>query len=91
MSIILLECEMSALVGQFEHSLALRFFGIGMKIDLSILRVLAALLQGWNENQIYIYYKSKYHKDTIYVKHYSRAWRYSNEQNRIPTLVGLTF
>ena len=31
----LLACEMSAIVRQFEHSLALPFFGIGMKIDLS--------------------------------------------------------
>ena len=30
----LLPCEMTALVGQFEHSLALPFFGIGMKTDL---------------------------------------------------------
>ena len=34
LSITLLECEMSALVRQFEHSLALPFFGIGMKTDL---------------------------------------------------------
>ena len=27
-------CEMSAIVRQFEHSLALPFFGIGMKTDL---------------------------------------------------------
>ena len=30
----LLACEMSALVQQFAHSLALPFFGIGMKTDL---------------------------------------------------------
>ena len=30
----LLACEMSAVVWYFEHSLALPFFGIGMKIDL---------------------------------------------------------
>ena len=30
MSITLLACEMSAIVQQFEHSLALPFFGIGM-------------------------------------------------------------
>ena len=30
----LLVCEMSAIVQWFEHSLALRFFGIGMKTDL---------------------------------------------------------
>ena len=30
----LLACEMSAIVWQFEHSLALPFFGIGMKADL---------------------------------------------------------
>ena len=29
----LLACEMSAIVRQFEHSLALPFFGIGMKTD----------------------------------------------------------
>ena len=33
-SITLLACEMSAIVQQFEHSLALPFFGIGMKTDL---------------------------------------------------------
>ena len=32
--IILLACEMSAIVWSFEHSLALPFFGIGMKTDL---------------------------------------------------------
>ena len=30
----LLACEMSAIVWQFKHSLALPFFGIGMKADL---------------------------------------------------------
>ena len=30
----LIVCEMSAIVWQFEHSLALPFFGIGMKTDL---------------------------------------------------------
>ena len=30
----LLACEMSAIVQYFEHSLALPFFGIGMKTDL---------------------------------------------------------
>ena len=34
LSITLLVCEMSAIVWQFEHSLALPFFGIGMKTDL---------------------------------------------------------
>ena len=34
LSITLLACEMSAIVRQFEHSLALPFFGIGMKTDL---------------------------------------------------------
>ena len=34
LSITLLVCEMSAIVQQFEHSLALLFFGIGMKTDL---------------------------------------------------------
>ena len=33
-SITLLACEMSAIIRQFEHSLALPFFGIGMKTDL---------------------------------------------------------
>ena len=33
-SITLLACEMSAIVWSFEHSLALPFFGIGMKTDL---------------------------------------------------------
>ena len=32
--IILLACEMSAIVQSFEHSLALPFFGIAMKTDL---------------------------------------------------------
>ena len=35
LSIILLACEMRAIVQEFEHSLALSFFGIGMKADLS--------------------------------------------------------
>ena len=34
LSITLLACEMSAVVRYFEHSLALPFFGIGMKTDL---------------------------------------------------------
>ena len=34
LSITLLACEMSAIVWEFEHSLALPFFGIRMKIDL---------------------------------------------------------
>ena len=34
LSIILLACEISATVWLFEHSLALPFFGIGMKTDL---------------------------------------------------------
>ena len=33
-SVTLLACEMSAIVQQFEHSLALHFFGIGVKTDL---------------------------------------------------------
>ena len=33
LSITLLACEMSATVRLFEHSLALPFFGIGMKTD----------------------------------------------------------
>ena len=32
--ITLLTCEMSAIVQEFEHSLALPFFGMGMKTDL---------------------------------------------------------
>ena len=34
MSITLLACEMSAIVQQFEHSLAFPFFGMGMKTDI---------------------------------------------------------
>ena len=34
LSITLLACEMSAIVWQFEHSLALPFFGTGMKTDV---------------------------------------------------------
>ena len=34
LSITLLACEMNAIVWSFEHSLALPFFGIGMKTDL---------------------------------------------------------
>ena len=34
LSITLLACEMCAIVQYFEHSLALPFFGIGMKTDL---------------------------------------------------------
>ena len=36
-SITLLACEMSATVPQFEHSLALPFFGIGMKTPFPVL------------------------------------------------------
>ena len=35
MSITLLACEMSAIVQQFEHTLAFPFFGIGMKLTFS--------------------------------------------------------
>ena len=35
LSITLLACEMSAIVREFEHSLALPFFGIGMKLTFS--------------------------------------------------------
>ena len=34
LNITLLACEMTAIVQSFEHSLALPFFGIGMKTDL---------------------------------------------------------
>ena len=34
LSITLLTCDVSAIVQQFEHSLSLPFFGIGMKTDL---------------------------------------------------------
>ena len=34
LSITLLTCEMGAIIQQFKHSLALPFFGIGMKTDL---------------------------------------------------------
>ena len=34
LSITLLVCQMSAIVHQFEHSLTLPFFGIGMKINI---------------------------------------------------------
>ena len=34
LSITMLVCEMSAIVQKFEHSLALPFFGIGIKTDL---------------------------------------------------------
>ena len=34
LSTTLLACEMSAIVQEFEHSLALPFFGIGMKTDI---------------------------------------------------------
>ena len=34
LSILLLTCEMSAIVRQFQHFFALPFFGIGMKTDL---------------------------------------------------------
>ena len=35
MSISLLACEMSAVVQQFEHSLALPFFGVGMTFGMT--------------------------------------------------------
>ena len=34
LSITVVTCEMSTIVQQFDHSLALSFFGIGIKIDL---------------------------------------------------------
>ena len=37
LGITLLECEMSGIVWEFEHSLALPFFGIGMKLTFSSL------------------------------------------------------
>ena len=37
LSITLLVCEMSAIVRQFEHSLQLPFFGIGMKTPFPVL------------------------------------------------------
>ena len=37
LSITLLACEMSAIVRESEHSLALLFFGIGMKTPFSVL------------------------------------------------------
>ena len=40
LSITLLACEMSAIVRQFEHSLALPFFGTGMQTDASAIREL---------------------------------------------------
>ena len=57
LSIILLACEMSAIVQQFEHSLALPFFGTGMKTDLfkscghcwvsRFAGILSAVVQQW--------------------------------------------
>ena len=45
LSITLLACEMSAIVWQFEHSLALPFFGIGMKTDLlPVFKIIILLL-----------------------------------------------
>ena len=35
LNITLLACEMSAIVQEFENSLALPFFGMGMKTDFS--------------------------------------------------------
>ena len=39
MSITLLVCEMSAIVWQFEHSLALPFFGIGLTFSSPVATV----------------------------------------------------
>ena len=50
-SIILLTYEMSAIVWWFEHSLALPFFGIGMKIDL--FQVRNELLSYWGTSACY--------------------------------------
>jgi len=44
LNLTLLACEMSAIVWWFEHSLALPFFGIGMKTDFSS-RVATAVFQ----------------------------------------------
>ena len=60
MSITLLACEMRAIVQLFEHSMALPFFGIGMKTDLfhscgdcsvfqGAAQVLVSASEGWRE------------------------------------------
>jgi hypothetical protein len=41
----LLACEMTATVGQFEHSLAFPFFEIGMKTDLFQSRATAEIFK----------------------------------------------
>ena len=48
LSIILLACEMSVIVWQFDHSLALLFFGIGMKTDFSSLWPLLSFPNCWH-------------------------------------------
>ena len=45
LSITLLACEMSAIVQYFEHSLALPFFVIGMKLSFSISKTYKQLMQ----------------------------------------------
>ena len=48
LSITLLACEMSTIVQQYEHSLALPLFGTGMKTDLfqfCVADILSAALQ----------------------------------------------
>ena len=63
LSINLLACEMSAIVWQFEHSLALPLFGIGMKTDLfpalwpllSFLNLVAYRAQQYNSIIFYIF------------------------------------
>ena len=60
LSITLLACEMRAIVQLFEHSMALPFFGIGMKTDLfhscgdcsvfqGAAQVLVSASEGWRE------------------------------------------
>ena len=57
LSITLLTCVMSAIVQQFEHSLSLPFFGIGMKTDLfqlkdtNVLSLKDSICKHYNNNK----------------------------------------
>ena len=50
LSITLLVCEMSAIVLYFEHSLALSFFGIGMKTEVDVNYRIWQTLKKYSEN-----------------------------------------
>ena len=59
LSITLLACEMSAIVWYFERSLALPFFGIGMKTDIG----------EWSYHHGYLVIKIFLYSSSVYPYH----------------------